>query len=265
MPAAALREAQLKSIAALQEQTKATLGEPLAPVRLWAPFIVQQTAETGTERTAEDVPTSLDAQATAPIIGGGEERGKGGTQRVPPTGQTPRGQESVPQESPQLDTVSIEVHQPAGLAAYRWWNLIVPLLAVVGLVVLSRVHLNAVPAEETGATTTPVVRAAQPSVPYARLVRRSSIDVVPPEIAFVHDEILIGSGAECDEILRHPSIARQHARVQWRNQGYVLCDLQSPTGTYVNGRRIKENLLKDGWTVRLGEVEFVFHGTKPQP
>ena len=46
--------------------------------------------------------------------------------------------------------------------------------------------------------------------------------------------------------------------------GYVLFDLKSKNGTYVNGRPIVENLLKDGMTVRIGEVEFVFYGANRQ-
>lgn len=41
----ALRQVQLQTIASLREQTQAAFGEPLAPVKLWAPFIVQQTGE----------------------------------------------------------------------------------------------------------------------------------------------------------------------------------------------------------------------------
>ena len=39
----ALRQAQLESIATLRGLTQEALGEAIAPVRLWAPFIVQQT------------------------------------------------------------------------------------------------------------------------------------------------------------------------------------------------------------------------------
>ena len=46
--------------------------------------------------------------------------------------------------------------------------------------------------------------------------------------------------------------------------GYVLFDLKSKNGTSVNGRPIVENLLKDGMTVRIGEVEFVFYGANRQ-
>jgi CHAT domain-containing protein len=41
----ALREAQLETIGSLREQTQGEHGEPLAPVKLWAPFIVQQTGK----------------------------------------------------------------------------------------------------------------------------------------------------------------------------------------------------------------------------
>jgi len=120
------------------------------------------------------------------------------------------------------------------------------------------VHISVVPAEATSLTPPRVLTWEQP-VPYARLVCQRPGNGLPHEIALVHDDVVLGSGTECDVILRHPSIAPRHARLQWRKQGYVLCDLQSPTGTYVNGRRITENLLKEGWRVRLGEVEFVFY------
>jgi CHAT domain-containing protein len=43
-PAEALRRAQLQTLTNLREMT-ATMKEPVTPVRLWAPFIVQQTGE----------------------------------------------------------------------------------------------------------------------------------------------------------------------------------------------------------------------------
>lgn len=168
----------------------------------------------------------------------------------------------APHETPQLETVSVEVQQKAGEAAYKWWNLAVPLLALIGLLALSCIRLSVAPAEAAGNLPPPMKYPLPAAVPYARLVRQSPIDAVPQEIAFLHDDILIGSGTECDVILRHPSIARQHARVQWRKQGYVLCDLQGAQRTFVNGRPVVENLLKDGWAVRLGVVEFVFYDAR---
>ena len=106
--------------------------------------------------------------------------------------------------------------------------------------------------------------APEKPAPYARLVRQSPIDEVPREIAFSRDEILIGRGEECDVIIPHASISREHARVKKLKPGHVLFDLKSKNGTYVNGRPIVENLLKDGMTVRIGEVEFVFYGANRQ-
>ncbi len=142
------------------------------------------------------------------------------------------------------------------------------LLATIGLLVLSRVRLSVIPAETASggpavaepSAWAPAAGRTEPPGRYARLVRQSPIATVPQEIVFEQEELLIGSGAECNIILRHPSIAPQHARVTWRQQGYVLRAVHGgKQSTFVNGRPIEENLLKEGWVVRLGEVEFIFY------
>ena len=256
-PAVALREAQLQTIASLREQTKASIGEPLAPVKLWAPFIVQQTAEKSAGTTAADSSTTPDVDTSAQTLGDGQERGKGGMEKLP-VEEAPITPAGVAQETPQPEPVALRVEQQDGVAGYHRWNLIVPLLALIGLFVLSRVHISVVPAEATSLTLPRVLTSEQP-VPYARFVCQQPGNGLPREIALIHDDTVIGSGTGCDVVFRHPSIAAGHVRVQWRKQGYILTDLQSATGTYINGRRITENLLKNGWTVRLGAVEFVFY------
>jgi len=156
--------------------------------------------------------------------------------------------------------------------AYSWWNLVLPLLASVGLLVLARVRLSTLPAEvlgrftgtASGATSSPATVMGAPTtaekpVPYARLVRQSPIEEVPREIAFTRDEVLIGRGEECDVVIPHTSISREHARVKKLKPGYVLFDLKSKNGIAVNGRPVVENLLKEGMVVRIGDIEFVFH------
>ena len=154
---------------------------------------------------------------------------------------------------------------------YRWWNFLVPLLAGVGLLALARVRLSTLPAEvmarlagtgvvpQPASTSSPsALPVTEKSVPYARLMRQSPLDEVPREIAFTRDEILIGRGEECDVIIPHSSISREHVRIKKLKPGYVIFDLKSRNGTTVNGRPIVENLLKDGMTVKIGDVEFVF-------
>lgn len=157
------------------------------------------------------------------------------------------------------------------LIAYHWWNVVIPLLAGACLLLLARVRLSELPAElrsmvnplagwAGGASTTV---APEKPAPYARLIRQSAFDQVPREIPLSRDELVIGRGEECDVIIPHASVSREHARVKKLRPGYVLFDLQSKNGTYVNGRPIVENLLKDGMRVRIGEVEFVFYGPQP--
>lgn len=171
--------------------------------------------------------------------------------------------------------------QPGGIPApsgvsYGAWNVLIPLLAAVGLVLLARVRLNVIPAEVLGRLKTVAHSqrdrgasasgspgaAATPAVPvragYDRLVCQSSFDEVPREIALSRDEIVLGRGEECDVILSHASISREHVRLKKVEQGYVLFDLQSKNGVHVNGRKVVENLLRDGMNVRIGDVEFLF-------
>jgi hypothetical protein len=53
--------------------------------------------------------------------------------------------------------------------------------------------------------------------------------------------------------------SRHHARVYQREGWWIVDDLGSVNGVWVNGKRTGHNLLKDGWRLRIGEVEFVFH------
>ena len=56
-----------------------------------------------------------------------------------------------------------------------------------------------------------------------------------------------------------PGISRQHATVELTAEGYILRDLKSNNGTYVNGDRITEHLLTDGDVVEVGPIRLVFH------
>lgn len=55
-----------------------------------------------------------------------------------------------------------------------------------------------------------------------------------------------------------PGISRKHALVEHTADGYLLRDLESNNGTYVNGDRVVERLLVDGDLVEVGPVKLVF-------
>jgi hypothetical protein len=55
------------------------------------------------------------------------------------------------------------------------------------------------------------------------------------------------------------SISRRHAEISQGTEGYLLRDLDSQNGTFVNGDRITERVLADGDRVLFGTVLLRFH------
>lgn len=53
-------------------------------------------------------------------------------------------------------------------------------------------------------------------------------------------------------------VSERHARVERKPQGFLLRDLRSPSGTFINGTRIFEALLNDGDRIRLGNTDLFF-------
>jgi len=66
--------------------------------------------------------------------------------------------------------------------------------------------------------------------------------------------LVIGRDPSCDVPLRDPGISRHHARMELRGDHYVLKDLGSANGTYVNGMRVTESSLQAGDQIRLGNT-----------
>lgn len=68
----------------------------------------------------------------------------------------------------------------------------------------------------------------------------------------------IGREPGNDLVIESPAVSGRHAEIRRQGERYILFDLGSANGTLVNGRLIKENMLKEGFVVRFGDVEFVF-------
>lgn len=72
------------------------------------------------------------------------------------------------------------------------------------------------------------------------------------------DHMLIGREVKCAIMLNDNSVSRQHSSITRLAEGYLLKDLGSSNGTYVNGQRVQEYLLQDGDQVSIGDIEFWF-------
>jgi len=73
-------------------------------------------------------------------------------------------------------------------------------------------------------------------------------------------EHTIGSSADCSIILPDFAVSTHHARISYRKDNYVLVDLKSTNGTFVNGSRLPEDgrVLEDRDLVAFGRYEFIF-------
>jgi pSer/pThr/pTyr-binding forkhead associated (FHA) protein/uncharacterized protein YegL len=60
-------------------------------------------------------------------------------------------------------------------------------------------------------------------------------------------------------LINKPTVGREHAVIEFKDDGYWLVDQGSVNGTFVNGKRVREKVrLKDGNRVCFYDTEFVF-------
>jgi pSer/pThr/pTyr-binding forkhead associated (FHA) protein len=67
-----------------------------------------------------------------------------------------------------------------------------------------------------------------------------------------HRPFTVGRDPGNDIILRDPKVSRHHAEIIFERGFFVLHDLSSANGTYVNGKRVRVAPLTHGARLRLG-------------
>lgn len=71
---------------------------------------------------------------------------------------------------------------------------------------------------------------------------------------------VIGRAVECDVVIASKSVSREHTRLRRDGRHWLVEDLGSTNGTYLNGERILNSLtLRDGDSLKVGDVAFIFH------
>ncbi len=74
----------------------------------------------------------------------------------------------------------------------------------------------------------------------------------------VGEFLSIGRDPSSRLLLDDPFVSARHARLERKSGGYILRDLQSRNGTFVNGARVNEAILAPDDRLRFGESAFVF-------
>ena len=86
------------------------------------------------------------------------------------------------------------------------------------------------------------------------------------EVELVLDEIRIGRAAgRNDIVLNDERVSRQHATIRRSDHAYVLNDLDSANGTFVNGLRINERVLSNHDTISIGNFALVYEEQEALP
>ncbi len=78
------------------------------------------------------------------------------------------------------------------------------------------------------------------------------------------DRPVINVGRRIDNqiILENPHVSRTHAQLRVREGRFVLFDLGSTGGTKVNGRKIKQHILRAGDVITISDIRLVY-GEEP--
>ncbi len=119
------------------------------------------------------------------------------------------------------------------------------MLAIIRMIYLDIKNLRVIP-NESGA--------------YLKLINRK--ETIPYKIKDeypINKEITIGRVGGNEIILRDPYVSKKHARIFTNNKSYLIEDLNSSNGTFVNNRQVSEvTEILHGDRIKIGQIEFLF-------
>lgn len=76
------------------------------------------------------------------------------------------------------------------------------------------------------------------------------------------EAVTLGRSAQhSNVVVKDNRLSRAHCRFEPRDDGWSIVDLESQNGTFLNGRRVRESLVKPGDVVTIGTADIVFEET----
>jgi pSer/pThr/pTyr-binding forkhead associated (FHA) protein len=104
----------------------------------------------------------------------------------------------------------------------------------------------------------PVTPASSTAAPLASLLFRSG-DLKGRRLPIRVPVVNIGRGEYNDIVIADPSVSTMHAKLQRREAIWILTDMGSTNGTFVEGERLSgETALSPGTTLKFGDVSALF-------
>jgi len=68
----------------------------------------------------------------------------------------------------------------------------------------------------------------------------------------------IGKATDNDVVLDHPTVSRNHLVVRRQGEQFLVQDLGSTNGTFIDGAQIREGFLRAGALLEVGDVQLRF-------
>jgi two-component system, cell cycle response regulator len=104
----------------------------------------------------------------------------------------------------------------------------------------------------------------QPVKPRADVGEACLVLIYPPgpdmgkRFALTRNEVVLGRGSDCDIQVDRDSVSRRHARVFRNTDQWMVEDLQSTNGSYVNDVPVQNSMLRDADFLKIGAAIFKF-------
>jgi pSer/pThr/pTyr-binding forkhead associated (FHA) protein len=110
-------------------------------------------------------------------------------------------------------------------------------------------------------------RVTQMAVRQGKAYRRATLILEPRgeqphrEYDLFLETTVVGSGRWANIPLRDESVSAVHAKIKKVDQRFIVYDLLSAGGVYLNGRKLlRPRALRDGDELRIGRTRFRFRG-----
>src|SRR5215813_9820087 len=86
-------------------------------------------------------------------------------------------------------------------------------------------------------------------------------DGVGKSFPITDSSLKIGKSPDNDVVIDSPTVSRNHLVIQRQGDRFLVQDLQSTNGTFIDGAQIREAYLKPGQLLELGDVQLRFQST----
>jgi pSer/pThr/pTyr-binding forkhead associated (FHA) protein len=89
-------------------------------------------------------------------------------------------------------------------------------------------------------------------------------DKVIERVVTEKKRISIGRTNDNDIVLENRGVSRKHALIEFNNNAAVIIDNESLNGTFVNNRKISEEVLRNEDTITIGKYSLIYHSEATQ-